>query len=157
MKLGLIALAASSALAAAAAQPASAPPPARPKVTCDSVETPRGTLIIDRILFVFFDPGSASITRQAAAYLDGYAARYDAPGYCHVFVTGHADGTGTAAVNQALSRRRAQAVVRYLRARGLRAPMTVSAVGATRPLVDKRAGAAEPENRRVELSVGEPP
>ena len=143
-------------LIAASAQTAS--PPTSPKVTCSSVETPgRPILIIDRIAHIFFDSGSARLSEQGSAVLDRFAAGYDAPAHCHVFISAHADRVGSAGANLELSRRRAEAVFAYLRRRGLTAPITVELFGETRPLVETPDGVPEPQNRNVTLHVSEPP
>jgi outer membrane protein OmpA-like peptidoglycan-associated protein len=140
-------------LLAAAVQPA--PPSVREN--CFSLETPQGIVIVDRILLVFFESGSARIQGPAPALLDGYAERYDALPHCYLYIAGHADTAGTSAANLELSRRRADAVAAYLRSRGVVAPARVEAFGEARPLIETPDGVAEPQNRRVEIYVDEPP
>lgn len=142
-------------LFAALAQAAS--PPSFNVVTCSSIRTPQSTIIVDRIARIFLKTGSTSFSAQEFALLDGYVEHYDALPRCHVFIAGHADRVGPAAANLELSRRRAEKVSAYLRSRGLVAPITVELFGETRPLIETADGVAEPQNRRVELYVGEPP
>ena len=67
-------------------------------------------------------------------------------------VGGHTDTSGTAAYNQALSVRRAQAVSNELVRLGVpREAITVQGYGETRPLVPTADGVREPQNRRVEI------
>ena len=67
-------------------------------------------------------------------------------------VGGHADRTGTAQYNQALSMRRAQAVAAELVRLGVaRNAIDINAFGDTKPLVATAANTREPQNRRVEI------
>jgi outer membrane protein OmpA-like peptidoglycan-associated protein len=78
-------------------------------------------------------------------------------------VRGHTDSTGTAAVNQALSERRASTVADYLKSHGLSAAgITSVGLGSARPVAEERKpdGSDSPEgrrfNRRVEIVVRPP-
>ncbi|MCU0888881.1 MAG: OmpA family protein, partial [Rubritepida sp.] len=63
-----------------------------------------------------------------------------------------ADRTGSAAYNQRLSVRRAEAVAAELVRRGInRTEITVQGFGFDRPLVPTAMGVREPQNRRVEI------
>jgi outer membrane protein OmpA-like peptidoglycan-associated protein len=153
--LGLASLLLDVAPAAPRSASGSAPGPAT--VSCSSIRTPEGALIvIDRIAVIYFRSGSARIDRRGRAMLDEFAGRYDAPPHCQVFIAAHSDTVGGAGANLALSARRAEAVRAYLRSRGLAAPVTVEHFGETRPVLAVGDGVAEPENRRVEIYVGEP-
>lgn len=88
--------------------------------------------------------------------LDHYAAHVVTPLNCRVTIDAHADRVGTATSNLGLSRRRAEAVRAYLRARGVAAPIAIDAFGETRPLVETEDDVAEPQNRRAEIYVSEP-
>ena len=71
-----------------------------------------------------------------------------------ISVNGHTDDVGTAAYNQALSERRAQAVRDYLVKAGLPpAIMSVEGHGKSLPLVKGTSEAARAKNRRVELGL----
>lgn len=73
-----------------------------------------------------------------------------------VRVIGHADASGTADANQALSLRRAEAVKSYLVGKGADASMLVAVgVGASEPKNASNPTAAE--NRRVEIGRDTPP
>jgi outer membrane protein OmpA-like peptidoglycan-associated protein len=127
-------------------------------VGCGGLESPQGRVIVDRLAYVFFDPGSSAITPAAAAVLDNYVAGYDQPvpsPRCLVTIGGNADRAGAAEYNLLLSRRRAEAVATYLRNRGLTAPLLVEGYGETRPLVDTDDGLREPQNRYVVVVVGD--
>jgi outer membrane protein OmpA-like peptidoglycan-associated protein len=137
------------------------PAPASPRfadaewLSCSTVKLPDGHVIyVDQIDLVFFDSGSARIDAQGAATLDRYSAQVVTPVRCGVMIAAHTDRVGSGDANLVLSRRRAEAVAAYLRSRGL-APVMLEAFGETRPLAETADGVAEPQNRRVEIWVGE--
>lgn len=74
-----------------------------------------------------------------------------------VEVYGHTDNTGTDAINDPLSRQRAQNVAGYLTSRGV-APnrITTNGFGSSQPLVANDTVANRAINRRVELFIREP-
>lgn len=71
-----------------------------------------------------------------------------------ISVNGHTDDVGSAAYNQGLSERRAQAVRDYLLQAGLPAEiLSVTGHGKSLPLVPGTSDAARAKNRRVELAI----
>jgi outer membrane protein OmpA-like peptidoglycan-associated protein len=110
---------------------------------------------------VLFDFDKADIRPEAAATLAKAAVIVRAHPGGHVRVEGHTDNKGTHAYNLALSQRRAQAVVTWLRERqGLRgASFQVHGFAETRPVAPNAlpGGADNPagrqQNRRVEIVV----
>jgi outer membrane protein OmpA-like peptidoglycan-associated protein len=67
-------------------------------------------------------------------------------------VEGYTDNVGQAAANQALSERRAQAVVAWLTARGVPATrLAAKGLGAANPVADNSTDEGRAKNRRVEL------
>ncbi|RYD57240.1 MAG: OmpA family protein [Sphingomonadales bacterium] len=104
---------------------------------------------------VFFDANSDTITPQGAAILDNAASAYRTCGQAEVMIAGHTDRKGKDDYNVGLSQRMAANVRAYLAGRGLPdGVMTTEAFGESRPLVDTADGAAEPQNRRVEITFG---
>jgi outer membrane protein OmpA-like peptidoglycan-associated protein len=104
-------------------------------------------------LEIFFAFNSAQIDPQSIPLLNalGEALKGDALKSSTIVVGGHTDAKGTAAYNQALSDRRAQAIVDYLSTTHQIAPTRVLATGfGTRKLkVPNDPFAAE--NRRVQI------
>ena len=101
---------------------------------------------------VFFDWGKPELTRDAEATLAEVLAAYRQSQPARVSVAGHTDRSGSAAVNLAASRRRAEAVRARLIALGVPASaIVVSAFGETRPIVPTEDGVREAQNRRVEI------
>ncbi len=100
-----------------------------------------------------FDPGSDQITSSKAALLDLTArAATDCPG--RLRVEGHTDNTGSAPLNESLSRRRAEAVRAALIQRGV-APSRIIAAGfgPAKPVGDNATEAGRALNRRIEIRI----
>jgi outer membrane protein OmpA-like peptidoglycan-associated protein len=70
-----------------------------------------------------------------------------------VTVVGHTDAKGGAAYNRRLSRRRAAAAARVLRAVAPAARFVVRGAGEREPVAPNRRGAGRARNRRVEIHV----
>ena len=105
------------------------------------------------ILFFGFD--SAAIDDRAAAILDNVAVQVRHLEVPRLVIAGHTDRAGPSDYNRTLSRRRAEAVRDYLRRRGLsRVAIEIEAFGEERPAVETSDGAAEIQNRRVEVAIG---
>lgn len=69
-----------------------------------------------------------------------------------VEIEGHTDSIGSAAYNQLLSQRRAEAVRQYLIERGVAAGrITARGYGASRPIADNKTEAGRARNRRTEI------
>ena len=121
--------------------------------SCDRLEAPSGPVFYDPFV-IFFDSGSAAITPSAARILDNAAATYRSLPHCRLDVDAHADRAGPAAYTLALSRRRAKAIVAYLRRRGVRAEARIQYFGEGRPLVETKDGVSEPQNRYATILIG---
>ena len=70
-----------------------------------------------------------------------------------VAIIGHTDNTGTDAINNPLSEKRAQAVEAYLKQCGASASQirSVGDAGSTQPVADNSTAAGRQQNRRVEV------
>lgn len=103
---------------------------------------------------VLFDFDRAEIKPAFAPTLDKLAAvlvKYDRS---FATVVGHTDSIGSEAYNQALSERRAQAVVDALVARGVPAGrLSAAGRGESEPRADNASEAGRQLNRRVEILV----
>ena len=102
---------------------------------------------------VTFETGVHHLDRRARKAVDVLAARLARSRGVTIFVEGHADQRGADAVNDLLSRRRAEEVAARLAAHGVRARIAVHANGAARPLSDRRDPVSLRRNRRVEIIV----
>ena len=101
-----------------------------------------------------FAPDSADIDSASRTLLDTAAASIVALPSVKISVEGHTDSDGPAAANQALSQRRADAVVTYLVSRGVgAAQLTAQGFGSTRPIADNSTPEGRATNRRIEFVV----
>ncbi|MFO0760157.1 MAG: OmpA family protein [Byssovorax sp.] len=103
---------------------------------------------------VLFVTGQSTLLPIARNKLDQVAeVLKDQPNQT-ITVEGHTDSVGTAAANQTLSEKRAQAVREYLVSRGVPAD-AIKAVGygPTRPVADNKTAEGRADNRRVEIVV----
>ena len=110
---------------------------------------------------VFFDLGSSDFPARSRKWLSVFTTgsgvcdmgKVDKSTAC-LYVTGHADQSGSDAGNQQLSQRRADAVARFVVALGFpRERIVVTAKGSSQPMVLKptKPDGSEPQNRRVEV------
>ena len=101
-----------------------------------------------------FDVGRAEIRPQARSTLTEISLTLKKYKQSFVDVLGHTDSTGTAASNQALSQRRAQAVASHLTTHGVN-PVRIATrgYGSTQPIADNITDAGRAINRRVEIKL----
>lgn len=127
--------------------PAPAPPPPAPAPEFTTTTLSAETL---------FDFDSAALRQQGRDTLRNLAGTLTAADvtYTSVLVEGHTCSIGSAEYNQGLSERRAQSVVDYLVAQGVR-PDSIRMVGygETRPTADNATRAGRELNRRVEVTT----
>ncbi|GAB2960340.1 hypothetical protein GCM10027048_30010 [Hymenobacter coalescens] len=72
----------------------------------------------------------------------------------NVLVEGHTDNTGSDAINQPLSERRAQAVANYTVQQGVESGrITTKGYGSTQPVADNTTAEGKQANRRVEIAI----
>ncbi|MGB0684126.1 MAG: OmpA family protein [Magnetovibrionaceae bacterium] len=107
-----------------------------------------------QVYLVFFDWDKATLSPEATSILEGAAANARANGVSRIVATGHADRSGPATYNLALSKKRASAVQAKLMELGVGSDqIAVFAKGEAEPLVSTTDGVREPQNRRVEIMV----
>ena len=103
---------------------------------------------------VLFSTGQADLKPGAAQRLNKLAAfmlKYPDRG---VVIEGHTDSTGSAASNQTLSERRADAVKAYLVSQGVPATrVTTVGKGKDVPVADNTSASGRQQNRRVEIII----
>lgn len=101
-----------------------------------------------------FPRNSAEPTRALRAMLDKVASALDeAPGTT-VKILGHTDSLGSELYNLELSIRRAEAVMEYLRSRGINLMrLAADGRGEAEPIADNATAAGRAINRRVEIVV----
>lgn len=99
-----------------------------------------------------FDVGKHALKPDHRTKLDSVATKMTANAALKAQLGGAADLTGSAAVNQALSRKRAEAARDYLVGKGIDvARLEVQSYGADWARVETEAGKEEAKNRRVQI------
>jgi outer membrane protein OmpA-like peptidoglycan-associated protein len=111
---------------------------------------------VKKTLTVNYAPGSSALAQKdKAALADLAKSTADAPGAI-IQVKGFADSSGNAAMNQTLSRDRAESVIEYLMQDCNVAPRRIVAPGAmgiSDPVASNETAAGRADNRRVEVKV----
>jgi len=104
---------------------------------------------------IHFEFGKAKIQRRSYPLLDQVAATLKAhPEIKKLRIEGHTDSRGSAAYNQRLSQRRAQAVVNYLVRRNIaRDRLVAKGFGESRPIASNKTAKGRAQNRRVEMII----
>jgi len=104
---------------------------------------------------VYFDLSKEVLSKEAQELLDGLATRMGTHHRYLIEVQGFTDSTGSPKYNLELSRRRADAVVRYLTLNH-KVPLhriTVIGLGPDAPSADNKSKDGRKQNRRVEVKV----
>jgi len=106
---------------------------------------------------ISFAVNSASIEPRLRPVLDAFANGLSSERGMLVRVVGHTDNTGSDAINDPLSLRRAESVRGYLEDRGVKADrIDVAGRGSREPLVANDSAEDRARNRRVEIFLREP-
>jgi OmpA-OmpF porin, OOP family len=128
------------------AKPAPAPAPA------PMAKAPPPPPAIPQKFIVFFDFDKSNLRNDAQKIVSDAADYAKKNGKARINATGHADTSGSAAYNLALSERRAKAVKAELARLGFSEnEVVVMFKGESDPLVSTGDGVKEPQNRRVEI------
>jgi len=101
---------------------------------------------------LYFEQGKAELLPLVQASLDTLAQALRRRPALRLEVQGHTDNQGDPAVNQLLSRRRAESVCQYLASHGVAASrLRAVGYGGSHPVADNRQPDQRPRNRRVVL------
>lgn len=112
---------------------------------------PGVTLILSN---VFFDPGKSSLRRESSPELMRILAILRQNPGLKVEISGHLDAGGPEDVLQKLSENRAQAVVDYLVATGIKSSrLVVKGYGSSKPIADNSTENGRQQNRRTEFKI----
>ena len=99
-----------------------------------------------------FKSGSAKLTKGSYGTLKDIAKLMKKIPEANLEVQGHTDNKGSDEKNKALSEKRAQAVVNYLKKRGIESDrLRAVGFGSEKPIADNDNAAGREQNRRVEL------
>jgi outer membrane protein OmpA-like peptidoglycan-associated protein len=103
---------------------------------------------------ITFATGSATLGSGAVKTLGDVAGVLAQYADTTMVVAGHTDSTGSQALNQSLSERRAAAVATVLQQRGV-AAARIRSVGyaASQPVADNGTAEGRARNRRVEIAI----
>ena len=138
-----------AAAARAPAKPAAAAP-AKPAAAAPRPTTEKVTLAADAL----FDFDKAVIKSDAKAKLDDLVAKLKAINLEVIIAIGHTDSVGSAAYNQKLSLKRAEAVKAYIISKGIEPNRVYTeGKGEKQPIADNKTKAGRSKNRRVEIEV----
>jgi outer membrane protein OmpA-like peptidoglycan-associated protein len=103
---------------------------------------------------LLFALGSAEISESYRKDLAAAATVFAKYPDTNILIEGHTDDTGTDAVNQPLSERRAAAVSKYLQGQGIAASrLSTKGYGSSQPKVANDTKENQAKNRRVELAI----
>ena len=137
--------------------PATSAPPPPPGPLAKVVVTDEQMVTLEPI---YFELGRATIEPGSLPILDAVAKAMGERPQVKVRVEGHTDSTGTEPHNRRLSQRRAEAVVSYLRQKGIAADrLEAVGRGSSRPIAPNRNpdGSDDAEgrakNRRTEFHI----
>jgi len=102
---------------------------------------------------ILFATNKSDLNASAKSSLSKFASVLKQNTDCDVAIFGHTDNTGTDAINNPLSVKRAQAVQNYLLGQGVSSSQirTVDGQGSTNPVADNSTAEGRKQNRRVEV------
>lgn len=105
-----------------------------------------------------FDTGKATVKDELHPVIDRFAETLRANPGTAVRIVGHTDATGSDAINDPLSLRRAESVRGQLASRGIDGSrIAVDGVGSHQPVASNDTVAGRAQNRRVEIFIMQPP
>ncbi|MDR1743109.1 MAG: OmpA family protein [Dysgonamonadaceae bacterium] len=103
---------------------------------------------------ILFATNSSTLSTASRASLDLFATSLKNNPDTDVKIFGHTDSTGSDAINNPLSERRAESVYNYLLLKGISGNRMVSqGFGSTEPVADNSTVAGRAQNRRVEVYI----
>jgi outer membrane protein OmpA-like peptidoglycan-associated protein len=103
---------------------------------------------------ILFATNSATLTPEAIGNMTQMAETMNKYADTNVLIEGHTDNSGSDAINQPLSQRRAQAVANQLTSGGVDVGRIESkGYGSTQPVADNTTAAGKAANRRVEVAI----
>ena len=103
---------------------------------------------------VFFGTNLYNINSNSQLALDKLVKVFRNYPETNILIEGHTDDVGGTAYNEALSKRRAEAVGNHIKSAGISASrLTIRWYGATQPKVENSSDANRAQNRRVEFAI----
>ena len=103
---------------------------------------------------IFFDVSKATLRAESNAELDRLVKLMQDVPKLKIEISGHTDNTGSASVNETLSQARAEAVVSFLKSKGIDVSrMTAKGYGASVPVMSNNTEEGRQQNRRTEFEI----
>jgi outer membrane protein OmpA-like peptidoglycan-associated protein/tetratricopeptide (TPR) repeat protein len=103
---------------------------------------------------IFFDLGKATLRPESNYELDRLVKLMQDVPTLKIEISGHTDNTGSASLNESLSQQRADAVVNYLKTKGVNAArMTAKGYGSNVPVASNQTEDGRQQNRRTEFEI----
>lgn len=103
---------------------------------------------------IFFDTGKSTLRSESNAELDRLVKLLKDVPSLEIEISGHTDNTGSASLNEKLSQARAEAVVNYLKSKGIAASrLTSMGYGARQPIATNNTSDGRQQNRRTEFEI----
>ena len=102
---------------------------------------------------ILFATNKADLNATSKASLTQFAEVLKENRDMDIAIIGHTDNTGSDAVNNPLSKNRAQSVSKYLKSQGVASAQikTIDGQGSTNPVADNSTAEGRKQNRRVEV------
>ncbi len=105
---------------------------------------------------ISFASGKSDIQARLKPILDQFAQGVNQQGSMEVKIVGHTDSTGSDAINNPLSIRRAQSARDYLVSRGVASSrISTEGRGSREPIADNATEAGRARNRRIDIYLAE--
>lgn len=103
---------------------------------------------------IFFDIGKSTLRSLSNTELDRLVKLMKDVPSLKIEISGHTDNTGSAKLNNSLSQDRAQAVVDYLKGKGIATSrMTAKGYGSAKPIASNKTNDGRQSNRRTEFEI----
>jgi outer membrane protein OmpA-like peptidoglycan-associated protein len=103
---------------------------------------------------ILFATNSSTLNSASQSALSSFAASLIGNPDTDVKIYGHTDSTGSDAINQPLSEKRAQSVYHFLVSKGVAGTrMASQGFGSSQPVADNSTAAGKAQNRRVEVYI----
>jgi len=103
---------------------------------------------------IFFDTGKSTLRPESNAELDRLVKLLKDVPSLEIEISGHTDNTGSASLNESLSQDRADAVVNYLKGKGIAANrLTSEGYGSRQPIATNNTADGRQQNRRTEFEI----
>ena len=103
---------------------------------------------------IFFDVGKSTLRPESNTELDRLVKLLKDVPSLKIEISGHTDNTGSESMNKKLSQDRAQAVVNYLKGKGIDGSrLTAKGYGSSQPVASNETSEGRQANRRTEFKI----